>query len=184
MTAPNTQDDADLELPTGSAFSRALARVEHHRTRVQAVLALTLVARLFGDFDLVALVQNTPALIAEVPTIGVALLSYLIVLWFLAARTRDRFGFAMALGIGVLQATFFFATPFMQGGLSIATEWPSLVVGAAHVCLAFVAFRAAAVYPPRDSKRPWIVGFVSALIFTALPWVAAALLDAVKRTRG
>ena len=49
------------------------------------------------------LVQNADTmLVPELPFIGLALLSYMIVLWFLAARTRDRWGFGMALGIGVL----------------------------------------------------------------------------------
>jgi hypothetical protein len=45
--------------------------------------------------------------------------------------------------------------------------------------MAIFAFKASTSYPPLDSKRPWIVGFITALVLLAIPWVAPTLLDAI-----
>src|SRR5687768_9515904 len=90
----------------GMSFSEALAKVEAHRGRVQATLAFAMVARIIADFNILELIRTPDLLMHDLPLVGLALLSYMIVLWFLAARTRDRWGFGMALGIGVLQATY------------------------------------------------------------------------------
>ncbi len=184
MTAPGAPTDPIHEPITGTAFHRAVAAVEHHRNRVRGAIALALVARLFGEFNLMTLVRNAPALIDALPSMGLALLSYLIVLWFLAARTRDRFGFGMALGIGVLEATYLLVTTFVTGRFVFADDWPALVVAVAHLPLAVVAFRSSSAYPAHDTKRPWIVGFVAALVFVAVPWVAPSVMEFVKRVRG
>jgi hypothetical protein len=165
---------------SGMAFSRALAQVEAHRARVRIALGIALVARLLLEFRLVSLVGDTDALVAQTPYIGLALLSYLIVLWFLAVRTRDRFGFGMALGIGVLQATYLVVMVATQRPFSIAMAWSPLVVAAAHVPMAITAFRASTAYPPFGGKQPWIVGFATALVFVAIPWVAPAAVEAMR----
>jgi hypothetical protein len=46
--------------------------------------------------------------------------------------------------------------------------------------MAVFAMKAAAAYPPHDSKRPWLVGFVTAVVFLAIPWIAPTLLDAIQ----
>ena len=173
---PDPDADGDA-VESGKSFKAALARVEANRSRVRMALGVALVARLLLEFDLVTLVRHPENLLAQVPLIGLALLSYLIVLWFLAVRTRDRFGFGMALGIGVLQATFLLVMAGTQHGFKPAASWSQLVVAAAHLPMAFTAFRASTAYPPLDSKRPWIVGFVTALVFLAVPWVAPAVID-------
>jgi hypothetical protein len=43
--------------------------------------------------------------------------------------------------------------------------------------MALFAFRSAAAYPPLDSKKPWIIGFISALAFLSIPWIAPTLVD-------
>ena len=73
------------------SFSEALAKVEAHRTKVQTALGFAMLARIIGDFDVPHLVRNANTLLVpELPFIGLAVLSYLIVLWFLAVHTRDR----------------------------------------------------------------------------------------------
>src|SRR4051812_43290065 len=89
-----------------SAFSKALAAVEAHRSKVRAALGAALLARILFEFQFVTLLRDSRNLVVQVPYIGIAMLSYLLVLMWLAARTRDRFGFGMALGIGVLEATY------------------------------------------------------------------------------
>lgn len=163
-----------------SAFSRALAQVEGHRSRVRAALGVALVFRVLFEFQFVSLVRDSQSLMVQVPYIGIAMLSYLLVLMWLSARTRDRFGFGMALGIGVLEATYLVAAAVMQRPFTFGSVWPPLVVAIAHVPMAFFAFKAADAYPPMDSKRPWIVGFVTALVFLALPWMAPTLLGVLK----
>jgi hypothetical protein len=168
------------DTPSGpSKFSQMLKEVERHRGRVTAAIAAALVARLLFEFNFVSLVRNTENLIIQVPYIGLAVLSYLIVLMWMAMKTRDRFGFGMALGIGVLEATYLIVVAVMQRPFNIMTMWPALVVAAAHLPMAFFAMKAASSYPPLDSKKPWIVGFVTAMVFLAIPWVAPTLLEAI-----
>lgn len=165
----------------GMSFSEALAMVEAHRTRVQTALGFAMLARLLGGFDVLNLVKNADTLLVpELPFIGLALLSYMIVLWFLAARTRDRWGFGMALGIGVLQATYVLGAFIVaKGWTTPAAAWQPAIQVITHLALAFMAFRAGGSYPPLDSKKPWIFGFLTAFIFVVLPWVAEPLADAL-----
>jgi hypothetical protein len=163
-----------------STFSQRLAEVEGHRTRVQATLAVAIIARLLFEFQFVSLLRNSSNMLVQVPYIGLALLSYLLVLMWLAGRTRDRFGFGMALGIGVLEATYLMAIAVMQRPFDIKAVWAPIVVALAHIPMAIFAFKSSQAYPPLDSKRPWIVGFVTSLVFLAIPWVAPSLVDAIK----
>lgn len=168
---------AAAERRGASKFSQALAAVEHHRSIVRATIAVALLSRVFGEYQLVALARDGRALERELPFMGLALLSYLVVLWLLAARTRDRFGFAMALGIGVLEATYAIGAVAMTRPLAVATAWPMGVVALAHVPMAGAAFRASTAFPPHDGKRPWILGFIAALGFLTIPWVAPAIAE-------
>jgi hypothetical protein len=163
------------------SFSEALAKVEAHRTKVQSALAFAILARIIGDFDVMNLVRNADTLLVpELPFIGLAVLSYLIVLWFLAARTRDRWGFGMALGIGVLQATYVIVLMVVGRVWETPMDaWRPALEAVTHLLLAFAAFRAGGSYPPHDSKKPWIFGFLTAFIFIVLPWVAQPLADAM-----
>jgi hypothetical protein len=165
----------------GMSFSEALAMVEAHRTKVQTTLGFAMLARLIGDFDILFLVRNADTMmVPELPFIGLALLSYMIVLWFLAARTRDRWGFGMALGIGVLQATYMIVLIVIgKQWQEPMVVWRPAVQVLTHLALAFTAFRAGSSYPPLDSKKPWVFGFLTAFIFVVLPWVADPLSEAL-----
>lgn len=163
-----------------SAFSKALAQVEHHRSRVRAGLTAALLGRLIFEFQFVALVRDVPNLMVQVPYLGIAMLSYLLVLMWLAARTRDRFGFGMALGIGVLEATYLIMAAAVVRPFIFGAIWPPMVVAIAHIPMAIFAFQASTAYPPTDSKRPWIVGFVTALVLLAIPWIAPTLVGVLK----
>jgi hypothetical protein len=162
------------------SFSEALAKVEAHRGKVQATLGFAMLARLIADFDILALVRDPDLMLHELPRVGLALLSYMIVLWFLAARTRDRWGFGMALGIGVLEATFMIVSIVMnhmwENPIAV---WRPAAAAITHLALAYTAFRAGGSYPPLDSKKPWLFGFATALVFVAMPWVAQPIADAM-----
>lgn len=164
----------------GMSFSEALAKVEAHRDRVQATLGFAMLARLIADFEVLELVKDPDRMMRELPFVGLALLSYMIVLWFLAARTHDRWGFGMALGIGVLQATYMIVI-FVVGKAweDPMTAWRPGLSAVTHLALAFSAFRAGSSYPPLDSKKPWLFGFMTAFIFVVIPWVAAPLAEAM-----
>ena len=164
----------------GMSFSEALAMVEAHRGRVQTTLGIAMLVRIVSDFDVLALVRSPDLMMKELPFVGLALLSYMIVLWFLAARTRDRWGFGMALGIGVLQATYMIVL-IVVGRMweTPLLAWRPGLSALAHLALAFTAFRAGGSYPPLDSKKPWIFGFMTAFIFVVLPWVAEPLAEAM-----
>lgn len=159
-----------------SAFSKALAAVEAHRTKVRAALGIALLARVLFEFQFVSLLRNSRNMLVQVPYIGLAMLGYLLVLMWLSARTRDRFGFGMALGIGVLEATYLLAVAVMQRPFSIGAVWPPILVAVAHIPMAIFAFRSSQAYPPLDSKKPWIVGFVTALVLLSIPWIAPSIL--------
>ena len=162
-----------------SKFSQMLAEVERHRSRVSMAIFAALIARLLFEFNFVALVRNSANLVVQIPYIGLAVLSYMVVLMWMAMKTRDRFGFGMALGIGVLESTYLLVVGAMQRPFDIRTAWPAVVVALAHVPMAIFAFKASTSYPPLDSKRPWIVGFVTALVFLSIPWIAPSVLDAL-----
>lgn len=159
-----------------SKFSQALAAVEAHRTKVRAALGAALLARVLFEFQFVSLLRNSGNLLVQVPYIGLAMLAYLLVLMWLAARTRDRFGFGMALGIGVLETTYLIVAAAMQRPFTLDAAWPPLLVALAHVPMAVFAFQSSRAYPPLDSKRPWIVGFVTALALLSIPWIAPTVL--------
>jgi hypothetical protein len=180
MATPLTPMVKQEEEPGPSKFSKMLHEVEGHRSRIQTALAAALLARLLFEFQFASLLKNSTNLLVQVPYIGLALLSYLLVLMWLAARTRDRFGFGMALGIGVLESTYLIVLAAMHRPFSVGAIWPPLVVAVAHVPMAFFAFQAHTAYPPTDSKRPWVVGFLTAVAFLAIPWMAPALLDVAR----
>lgn len=169
-----------VESDEPSKFSQMLAAVEAHRNKVRMALGIALVARLLFEFKFVSLLRSTENLIVQVPYIGLAMLSYLLVLMWMAARTRDRFGFGMALGIGVIEAAYLLGTAALERPFSIMTAWPPVVVALAHIPMAVFAIKSATAYPPEDSKRPWLVGFITALVFLAIPWMAPVLVDAMK----
>jgi hypothetical protein len=175
--APEVKPEVERE---PSAFSQRLAEVEAHRTKVQAALGAALIARLLFEFQFVSLLRNSSNLLVNVPYIGLAMLSYLMVLMWLAARTRDRFGFGMALGIGVLEATYLLAVAIMHRPFNLSDVWAPMVVAFAHIPMAYFAFRSSQAYPPLDSKRPWLVGFFTALVFLSIPWIAPALVDVIR----
>lgn len=170
---PATSGEPEAHEP--SAFSKALHAVEAHRSRVRVALAVAMVARLLFEFRFVSLLRSGDNLLIQVPYVGLALLSYLLVLMWLAARTRDRFGFGMALGIGVIETTYLLVVAAMYRPFDLTVVWAPFVVAAAHVPMAVFAFRASTAYPPLDSKRPWVVGFVTALVFLAIPWLAPTI---------
>jgi len=173
---PTPTEPAPADERASSKFSQMLAAVETHRTRVRAALGVALLARVLFEFNGGTLLRSSRNLMVQVPYIGLAMLAYLLVLMWLSARTRDRFGFGMALGIGVLEATYLLALSVMQRPFTFGGFWPPLVVAIAHVPMAVFAFQSSAAYPPLDSKRPWIVGFVAALVLLSIPWIAPTVL--------
>jgi hypothetical protein len=167
----------EKRLKTGKySFSQALAIIEKHRMAVQATVGVALVGRLLLEFELFTLLIDSKRLLAAVPQIGIALLAYLAVLWFMTARTRDRYAFGMALGIGVLQGTYAIAQVVMLRPWTFAVAFSWAVVGLAHVAMAGAAIHASTAYPPFDTKRPWIVGFATAVGLITLGWLAPVVI--------
>jgi hypothetical protein len=167
----------EKRLKTGKySFSQALAIIEKHRMAVQATVGVALVGRLLLEFQLLMLLGDAGRLLAAVPHIGLALLAYLMVIWFMAARTRDRYAFGMTLGIGVLQGTYAIAQVVMQRPWTFGVAFSWAVVGLAHVSMAGAAIHASTAYPPFDTKRPWIVGFATAVGLIALGWLAPLVI--------
>jgi hypothetical protein len=167
----------EFRLKTGRySFSQAIAIIERHRRAVQATVGAALLGRLLLEFQLLTLLGDPPRLVAAVPHIGLALLAYLLVLWFMAVRTRDRYAFGMALGVGVLQGTYAIAQAVMLNPrtLSVAFSWS--VVALAHGLMAGAALHASTAYPPFDTKRPWMIGFVTAVALLALSWLAPLIM--------
>lgn len=173
----HNQPADEIRLKTGRySFSQALAIIEKHRMAVQATVGLALVGRLLLEFQLFSLLIDSSRLLAAIPMIGIALLAYLMVLWFMAARTRDRYAFGMSLGIGVLQGTYGFAQVVMHRPWTFGVAFSWAVVGLAHATMAGAAIHASTAYPPFDTKRPWVVGFATAVGLIALGWLAPMVI--------
>lgn len=160
-----------------SAFSRAVATVELHRRLVRASIGIAVVARLLFEFNFVNLLRQHANLIVQVPYIGVALLSYLLVMLWMAKGAGDRLGFGMALGLGVIEATYLLVVTFTRGPFVFRAASGPIIAAVAHLPMAFFALRSASAYPPQDTKAPWVFGFVLALAFLAVPWVAPSLIE-------
>ena len=178
--APTPVINMAVESDEPSKFSVMLAAVEAHRNKVRIALGIALVARLLFEFKFVSLLKSTENLIVQVPYIGLAMVSYLLVLMWMAARTRDRFGFGMALGIGVIESAYLIGMAVVQRPFSMSAAWPPIVVALAHIPMAVFAIKSATAYPPQDTKQPWLIGFITALVFLAIPWMAPVLIDAMK----
>jgi hypothetical protein len=167
----------EKRLKTGKySFSQAVAIIEKHRMAVQATVGLALVGRLLLEFQLFTLLIDSNRLLAAVPHLGIALLAYLMVLWFMTARTRDRYAFGMALGIGVLQGTYGFAQVVMHRPWTFGVGFSWAVVGLAHVAMAGAAIHASTAYPPFDTKRQWIIGFATAVGLLTMGWLAPIMI--------
>ena len=167
----------EKRLKTGKySFSQAIAIIDRHRMAVQATVGVALVGRLLLEFQLFSLFLDAGRLVAAVPHIGLALLGYMLVLWFMAARTRDRYAFGMALGIGVLQGTYAFAQVGIHRPWTFGVAFSWAVVGLAHATMAGAAIHASTAYPPFDTKRPWVVGFGTAVVLIALGWLAPTVI--------
>jgi hypothetical protein len=164
--------------PSGdaSSFRRAVAAVEQNRKHVRTAVAIALVARLVFGFDLLTLLRDSDALLAQVPNIGLALLAYLLVFMWMAKNAGDRLGFGMALGLGVLEITFLTAATIGQDPFTLRRAAAPIVVALAHLPMVVFALRSASAYPPQDSKGPWVLGFLVALVLLAIPWVAPAVI--------
>jgi hypothetical protein len=167
----------EKRLKTGKySFSQAVAIIEKHRMAVQATVGAALVGRLLLEFHLFTLLIDSKRLVTAVPQIGIALLAYLTVLWFMTVRTRDRYAFGMALGIGVLQGTYAIAQVVMQRPWSFGVAFSWAVVALAHATMGGAAIHASTAYPPFDTKRPWVVGFATAVGLMALGWLVPIIL--------
>jgi len=167
----------EIRLKSGRySFSQAIAIIEKHRMAVQGTVGAALAGRLVLEFKLVDLLGNSANLIPTVPLIGIALLAYMMVLWFMTARTRDRYAFGMALGIGVLQGTYAIAHVVMLRPWTFGVAFSWAILALAHGLMAAAALHASTAYPPFDTKRPWIVGFVTATALVALGWIAPNMI--------
>lgn len=149
----------------------AVEALDKHRARVLYALASALVSRLFMA---AYTVQRTHAraedIAAVIPELSLAVLAYAAVLWFMALRGRDRFGFGIALGVAVLEATTQVVSLVRLRPFDLAAAWPMLLIFGTHVWLAVAAFQASMDFPSRSSSRPWLLGFLLAVLFTvAMP---------------
>ena len=167
--------------PTGdsSSFSKAVKAIEHRRAQVRGAAATALLVRLVLEYGLIGLLADSDRLLAQVPIIGLALLSYLVVLMWMAKGSGDRLGFGMAIGLGVIEPSYLVITAAMQSPFDIREAWAPIAVAVAHVPMAVFELQSAKVYPAQDTKAPWIFGFVVALAFLSVPWVAPSLIDAM-----
>lgn len=164
----------------GSSFSKALARIERHRPWVQWTLLVALVARLVFDFHILQLAMHEGAVAEALPQIGVAVLSYLLVLWFLAVKSRDRVAFGMAIGIGVIEGVYAAWMAWNIRPFHLTTTGPWGALAASHIAFAIPALLVSRAYPPNDTKRPWLVGFVAAVVLLVAPLFEPAIAEAIR----
>jgi len=86
----------------------------------------------------------------------------------------------MALGIGVLEATYL----VVAGAHDQAVQhWRCLATARGRHCARSdgdVRLPLSGCLPALDSKRPWLVGFITALVILSIPWFAPALVGMAK----
>jgi len=162
-----------------SSFKVAVAAIERYRKLVRGSVGVALVVRLQLEFNLYPLVLDSDALLARVPYIGLALLAYLLVIMWMAKGSGDRLGFGMALGLGVLQPAYLIVMISTQGPLDFGVAWRPIMVAIAHLPMALYALRSASAYPSQDDKGPWILGFLIALLFLSIPWLAPPIVELI-----
>ncbi len=163
-----------------SSFSKALARIERHRPWVQWTLLVALVTRLVFDFRILQLGMHEGAVAEALPQMGVAVLSYLLVLWFLATKSRDRVAFGMAIGIGVIEGVYAGWMAWHILPFHLTTTGPWVALAASHIAFAIPALLVSRAYPPNDTKRPWLIGFVAAVVLLIVPLFEPVVESAIR----
>ncbi len=140
--------------------------LDKHRKKVVYFIGVALLSRLFLE------VQNTFVMAARgedvsgnVTVVSLAIVAYLAALWFMALRGHDRFGFGIALGVSVIEATSQVVGLFRGELPTMEQALPMVFVVVSHVLLAAAAFQASRDFPSESSSGPWIKGFLVAVVF-------------------
>jgi hypothetical protein len=162
---------------SGADLEREVKKLQGQRRIVQIVLWACMVSVLVLELQLPEMLVNNSKMAVElIPVVSVRLIGYLVVAWLLSDRLRDRFGFGLAIGIGLLQfllLCYAMVTTLEPGRMSTVE---TVVLALMHLVLAGVAVRTSLAYPQDSRRWPWIVGAASALLFlVVLPQGAEAL---------
>jgi hypothetical protein len=171
MTDPNVKVVRPSRLSVAALMEsvrirEAVEALDKHRTRVVYAIGASLLARLALEVQRARLASGRGEDIAgAVPEVSLAIIPYFAALWFMALRGRDRFGFGIALGAAVIEATSQLVG-LARGSMPATAEvWPVALVVVTHAALAYAAFEASRDFPSTSSSRPWVLGFVVATLF-------------------
>lgn len=143
----------------------AVEALDTHRTRFVYALGAALLARLVLEIQRARLTGPQVEASQVVPEVAFAVLPYFAAVWFMALRGRDRFGFGIALGAAVIEATSQLASIIRAGVPATSEAFAVALVVATHAVLAFTAFQASRDFPSESSSRPWVLGFLVATLF-------------------
>lgn len=140
--------------------------LDKHRKKVVYAMGAALLSRLALEMQHTRImVSRGEDVSGAVAVISLVIVAYVAALWFMALRGHDRFGFGIALGVAVIEATSQLLG-MIRGELpAMANAWPIALVIVSHVALAAAAFQASRDFPSESSSSPWIKGFLVAVLF-------------------
>jgi hypothetical protein len=175
---------------SGADLERAVQQVAAQRRAVQWALAAAMLGVAVLELRLPSVVLDDARLALElVPVVLVRLVGYLVAAWLLTSRSNDRFGFGLALGLGLVQCVlklYAMGTAPVLNPLQLAADGG---LAALHLVLAAAALKASLAYPGASRRFPWIIGAAgSLLVIVLLPlavqgwWQPAPAETAAART--
>lgn len=140
--------------------------LDKHRKKVVYAMGAALLARLVHEMQHArAMTSRGEDVSGAVAGVSLLIIAYVAALWFMALRGHDRFGFGIALGVAVIEATSQLLG-MVRGDFPTMNEaWPIVLVVVSHVALAAAAFQASRDFPSESSSGPWIKGFLVAVLF-------------------
>lgn len=149
----------------GADLERAVQQVAAQRRAVMWALAAAMLGVVVLELRLPSvLLENAKMAVELVPVVLVRLIGYLIAAGLLTSRSNDRFGFGLALGLGLVQFVlklYAMGTAAVLDPMVLAADGGS---AALHLVLAAAALKASLAYPGASRRFPWIIGALGSLL--------------------
>ncbi len=162
---------------SGAELEAAMRRLDAQRRAVTVALWACLLGVLVLELKLPEMLLNDATMAVELfPAVAVHVLSYLAVAWLLSDRIRERFGYGLAIGIGLVQAVLHLLGLVNMLAIGVVPAVESGLLLVLHVALAVTAVRVSLAYPADSRRWPWLAGAGSAVLLIVLvPELAGAL---------
>jgi hypothetical protein len=161
----------------GADLERAVQQVAAQRRSVLWALAAAMLGVVVLELHLPSVVlENARMAVELIPVVLVRLVGYLVAALLLTSRSNDRFGFGLALGLGLVQFVlklYAMGTAPVLDPMALAADGG---LAALHLVLAAAALKASLAYPGASRRFPWIIGAAGSLLCIVLLPLAAQSL--------